>query len=75
MSEFDGTFERVTPDWVKDAIKNGDIVTVYSGGDRDIPVVGPFGNDSISLKSLIDAYNKMKNTDYRLDVDALDECL
>jgi hypothetical protein len=68
-------WDEVVPDWVKDAIRTGDVMTVKVDKDREIPVIGPFGEDSISLESLVAAYNKVNDTDYRLDLNALDEYL
>ena len=68
-------WDEVVPDWVKDAIKTGDVVGVRtSSRDREIAVVGPEGEQfALSLQALLGAYNNANGTDYRLDHEALDE--
>ena len=67
-------WDEVVPDWVKDAIKTGDVVRVQPSRDREIAVVGPEGEQfTLSLQALLGAYNNANGTDYRLDHDALDE--
>jgi len=67
-------WDEVVPDWVKDATKTGDVVTVQPSRDREIAVVGPEGEQfAVSLEALLGAYNNANGTDYRLDHDALDE--
>lgn len=67
-------WDEVVPDWVKDAIKTGDVVTVQPSRDREIAVLTPEGEQfAVSLEALLGAYNNANGTDYRLDHDALDE--
>jgi len=62
------------PQWVLDAIKTGDVLTVTPAADRDIPVCSSTqGASAISASDLIKAYNEKHGTDWKYDVSGEDE--